>query len=152
MTWNCKIPALVSPMERTHCALMEMSRSWPLDGSANNCRLENGRRKCFKKVSIRHWKLLLNIDQKSDTWKISSAPKLKILWKKQNLGILVRVKKERSWSDSLGALEIIIQTSPPPQPPAATRPTAQRLYKAHFIFSCLIRASVVNTSDKEARR
>ena len=31
---------------------------------------------------------------------------------KQNLGILVRVKKERSWSDSLGALEIIIQTSP----------------------------------------
>ena len=31
---------------------------------------------------------------------------------KQNLGILVRVKKERSWSDSLGALEITIQTSP----------------------------------------
>ena len=38
---------------------------------------------------------------------------------------------------------------PPPQPPAATRPTAQRLYKAHFIFSCLITASVVNTSDKD---
>ena len=89
-----------------------MSRSWPLDGSANNCKVENGGRKCFKKVSTRHWKLLLNIDQKSDTWKISCAPKLKILWKKQNLGILVRVKKERSWSDSLGALEIIIQTSP----------------------------------------
>ena len=38
--------------------------------------------------------------------------KIEIFFGKQNLGIFVRVKKERSWSDSLGALEIIIQTSP----------------------------------------
>ena len=88
-----------------------MSRSWPLDGSANNCRVENGGRKCFKKVSTRHWSFCWILTKK---WHMKNVLRTKIenFVEKRNLGILVRVKKERSWSDSLGALEIIIQTSP----------------------------------------
>ena len=109
-----------------------MSRSWPLDGSANNCRVGNGGRKCFKKVSTRHWMLLLNIDQKvthekctpNQNWKFCGKTKFGYFGPSEKGEVLVWL----SWGpwDHYSDL-------PPPQPPAATRPTAQRLYKAHFL-------------------